>query len=69
MCILMFPCGIQSWDERFLGTFEGFGSCNCYKCHWPSGAVHLSGLWYRWCSMGNNGVTSMLNEHSNLSHG
>lgn len=57
---------VQPWYEGFMGTFEGFGSCHCYKWHWWHSTMYILRLWHCWSSVGNNGVTSMLNKHFTL---
>ena len=63
---LVFSSISQSWHERFLGTFKGFGGCQCCKWHWWYSPVQLLRLWYCWCSMGYNGFSGVLTENFNI---
>lgn len=58
----------QSWHERFLGTIESSGSCQCSKWNRGYSAVQFLGLWYCRRSMGHDGITSMLESCFDISH-
>lgn len=65
LCVI-FSSISQSRHERFLGTFEGIGSCHCCKWHWWYSPMYLLRLWYCWCSMGYNGLSGVLTVNFNF---
>ncbi|CAN1125180.1 Protein DETOXIFICATION 46, chloroplastic [Linum perenne] len=54
-------------DEGCFRATEGAGSCNCCEWNRRYSSMQSFWIWNSWCSMGNAGFTSNLNEDKNLS--
>ncbi|XP_029127838.1 protein DETOXIFICATION 46, chloroplastic isoform X6 [Cajanus cajan] len=48
--------GLVAQSARFVGTSEGFGHCQHCEWLWSCNPMQFSAVWYRGCSMGNNGI-------------
>lgn len=47
----------QSRHERFLGSLEGIGSCQCYQWCWGPSSLFCMWIWNCWRCLGNYGFT------------